>query len=140
MYVFLFHPNARRFSTGRVVGNIDAADSNVWLTSSELSICGRPLNESPVVLPLSKEMLLPESLSPEDDLRQAERQRPSTEAASAQKGVGRWVCLLQSMLTTSGSDLKDKCVVILNLTPYIEDVGCAVSWFGVLSLGTGFED
>ena len=124
----------RRFSAGRVVGNIDAADTNLWLTSSELCLCGRPLNDNPV-LPLSKDLILPESLSAEDDLRQAERQRPSVEATSAQKGVERWCALLQSMLTVSGNGLKDKSVVILNLTPYVEDVGCAVSWIECLSLG-----
>lgn len=119
----------RRFSNGRLVANIDSNETNAWITCSELAICGRPLNENPIVLPLSRDLILPESLSPEDDLRQAERQRPSVETASAQKGVSRWVSLLESVLNVNGINFKDKCVVVLNLTGYIEDVGCAVSWF-----------
>ena len=117
----------RRFSLGRVVGNIDSQESNIWLTSSELALCGRPLSEQSVQLPLSKDLILPESLSPEDDLKQAERQRPSTETAAAQKGISRWMCLLESLLTVSGSSFKDKSVIVCNFTPYVEDVGCAVS-------------
>jgi hypothetical protein len=125
----------RRFSLGRVVGNIDAQDSNIWMTCSELSICGRPLSGQSVQLPLSKELILPESLSAEDDLKQAERQRPSTETAAAQKGVSRWICLLESILTITGDSFKDKCVILCNFTPYVEDVGCAVSGLAVNLLG-----
>jgi len=119
----------RRFSSGRVVCNIDAVEQNVFTSASELALCGRPLNDTQVVLPLSKDLLLPESLNPEDDLRQAERQRPSTETAAAQKGVQRWASLLESLVTTGGSTFKDKLIVVLNLTGYVEDVGCAVPWF-----------
>ena len=73
---------------------------------------------------------MPESLSPDGDLKQAERVRPSVETCSAQKGTKRWMQLLQSLLTMGGgSPLKGKPVVVLNLTGYIEDVGCAVSYF-----------
>ncbi|CAK9022487.1 Uncharacterized protein SCF082_LOCUS15807 [Durusdinium trenchii] len=92
-----------RFNSGRLVGNLDGAQENVFLTTSELGLCGRPLQgEEDIVLPLSKDMLLPESLDAESDLKQAERQRPSIEACQAQK-------------------LKDKPCIILNLTGYIED-------------------
>ena len=69
----------RRFSSGCVVCNIDAVEQNVFTSASELALCGRPLNDTQVVLPLSKDLLLPESLNPEDDLRQAEREKGLTE-------------------------------------------------------------
>jgi len=113
---------------GRIVNNADSNENNAFTTCSELALCGRPLNENPIVLPLSRDLVLPESLSPEDDLRQAERQRPSVETSSAQKGTTRWIALLQSLLTVHGHDLKEKLVIILNLTGYVEDVGCAAAW------------
>ncbi|CAK9014735.1 Uncharacterized protein SCF082_LOCUS12453 [Durusdinium trenchii] len=75
------------------------------------------------------DMLLPESLNCESDLKQAERQRPSAEATQAQKGVGRWVALLTSLLNVSDDTFKNKPIIILNLTGYVEDVGVAVAWF-----------
>eukprot|EP00438_Fugacium_kawagutii_P020691 Skav232340 [mRNA] locus=scaffold1704:535693:541139:- [translate_table: standard] len=99
---------------------------NLFLTASELGTCGRPLNDEEIQLPLSKEMLLPESLDCEADLKQAERQRPSQEATQAQKGVSRWIALLSSLVTMADNSLKGKPVIIINLTPYIEDVGVAV--------------
>jgi len=131
--MFFFHrKSCRRFSNGRLVGNIDATDTNAWLTCSELAICGRPLTDNQAVLPLSKDILLPESLSTEDDLRQSERVRPSVETSSAQKGVARWTTLLSSMLNLTGTSFVDKRVIVLNLTPYIEDVGCSASWLVIL--------
>lgn len=109
------------------MANFEAED-NLWLTRSELALCGRPLSDLEVQLPLSKDLLLPESLSPEDDLKQAERQRPSAEACCAQKGQLRWVALIQSMLTFSDASLRGKPVIILNLTGYVEDLGCAAAW------------
>ena len=123
-----YGPN-RRYSSGRLVCNIDGQDDNIWAGQSELGVCGRPLSDDPVVLPLSRDIILPESLSADGDLKQAERQRPSNETCSAQKGMKRWQKLLQSMLTmtTPGCKLiKNKPVCVLNLTGYIEDVGCAV--------------
>ena len=120
---------ARRFNSGRLVCNIDGQQDNVFLTASELGTCGRPLTEEVVSLPLSKDMLLPESLNCESDLKQAERQRPSAEATQAQKGVGRWVALLTSLLNVSDDTFKNKPIIILNLTGYVEDVGVAVAWF-----------
>ena len=119
----------RRFNTGRLVCNLDSVTDNVFTNCSELGLCGRPLSDdSEIFLPLSKDMFLPESLEAEADLKQAERQRPSTEACQAQKGTQRWVALLQSLLTINGDNLKAKPCIVLNLTGYIEDVGCAVSW------------
>ena len=121
-------PVWRRFNTGRLVCNVDAAAENVFTTSSELGLCGRPItSEHDITLPLSKDLLLPESLDVDSDLKQAERQRPSNEAVQAQKGVQRWMALLQSLLTTSGDVLRGKPCIVLNLTGYVEDLGCAVS-------------
>ena len=109
---------------------MDGAEDNIFLTSSELGTAGRPLSHECITLPLSREIIVPESLSPDGDLKQAERVRPSVETCSAQKGTKRWMQLLQSLLTMGGgSPLKGKPVVVLNLTGYIEDVGCAVSYF-----------
>ncbi|CAK9075739.1 unnamed protein product [Durusdinium trenchii] len=125
---FDIHPSAdaqtnrRRFSTGRLVCNMDGAEDNIFLTSSELGTAGRPLSHECITLPLSREIIVPESLSPDGDLKQAERVRPSVETCSAQKGTKRWMQLLQSLLTMGGgSPLKGKPVVVLNLTGYIED-------------------
>lgn len=119
----------RRFNTGRLVCNVDGAADNVFINSSELGLCGRPLQyQEEIILPRSKDMLLPESFDEEADLKQSERQRPSVEATQAQKGTQRWIALLQSLLTMSGAVLKGKPCIVINLTGYIEDVGCAVSW------------
>ncbi|CAK9046969.1 Uncharacterized protein SCF082_LOCUS26372 [Durusdinium trenchii] len=116
-----------RFSSGRLVCNVDSTSENVFVTASELGLCGRPLStDDDITLPLSKDMLLPESLDPEADLKQAERQRPSNEACQAQKGTKRWMALLRSLLTVNGENMKHKPCIVLNLTGYIEDVGCAV--------------
>lgn len=127
----------RRFSTGRIACNVDGVDDNPFANASELGCAGRPLSSDALLLPLSRDIIVPESLSAEADLKQAERVRPSVETCSAQKGTKRWEALFQSMLTMSGTSLlKNKCVVILNLTGYIEDAGCAVlclHLFGTLS-------
>ena len=72
--------------------------------------------------------MVPESLSAEGDLKGAERARPSNETSAAQKGTKRWQKLLQSLLTMrngSSNVLKNKPVLVLNMTGYIEDVGKA---------------
>lgn len=118
----------RRFNTGRLVSNLDGTSENVFITASELGCCGRPLMTNPLLLPLSKDLMIPENLDVETDLKGAERQRPSPETCQAQKGVDRWVALLTSLLTTSSNVLKGKPVIVLCLTGYIEDVGTAASW------------
>lgn len=125
--ILVLHPT-RRFSSGRLICNIDAVDANVFINSCELSLCGRPLCDTDIVLPLSRDILLPEALGTEEDLRQSERQRPSAETCSAQKGTRRWEALLKSMLSLSGASLKGKPVIIINLTGYIEDLGCSATW------------
>lgn len=119
--------SCRRFSIGRIVTNKDATEENAWACNSELGICGRPLTDARVLMPLSREILLPENLDPDADLRQSERQRPSQETTLAQKGRDRWEVLLRSALTMSSYDMKGKAVILLNFTGYVEDVGCAVS-------------
>ena len=119
--------SCRRFSLGRIVTNKDSTDDNAWVCNSELGICGRPLTDTRVLMPLSREILLPENLDADADLRQSERQRPSQETTLAQKGRDRWEVLLKSALTMSNYDMKGKAVILLNFTGYVEDVGCAVS-------------
>ncbi|CAK9013936.1 Uncharacterized protein SCF082_LOCUS12137, partial [Durusdinium trenchii] len=105
-----------------LVANKDFEGENPWVNNSEFGCCGRPLTEDKVLLPLSRELLLPESLDPDSDLRFAERARPSTEATSAQKGQHRWLTMLRSMLNMTNYNMKGKPVIVLNLTPYVEDV------------------
>ena len=78
-------------------------------------------------MPLSRELVLPESLDADDGIRVAERQRPSPETVAAQKGKARWVVLLRSLLSMQGYDLTNRPVVIVNFTSYVEDVGCAAA-------------
>ena len=104
---------------------MEAASSNVWMQESELALCGRPLSQEKVYIPLSKDLLLPESLEPDEDLRTSERQRPSAQTIAAQKGIGRYYTLLQSILTMQS--LGKSPVIVCNLTGYVEELGCAAS-------------
>ena len=122
------HTNRRRFSSGRVMVSVDAADSNIFMTSSELCTAGRPLDEDKVFIPLQRDLLVPESLDPDKDLKLAERKKPSMEAITAQKGMQRQKTLIKSLLKMSGDELKKKPLVIVNLTGFVEEVGCAVPW------------
>lgn len=106
----------------------DFEGENPWINNSEFGLAGRPLSEEKILLPLSRELLLPESLDPDSDLRFAERARPSVEATSAQKGQHRWLTMLRSLLTmSSGYSLKKKPVIVINLTSYVEDVGVSAT-------------
>ena len=118
---------SRRFSSGRLVVNKDFDEENPWINNSEFGCAGRPLTENKILLPLSRELLLPEALDPDNDLRFAERTRPSVEAASAQKGQQRWLTMFRSLLAMTSYSLKNKPVIIVNLTSYVEDVGVAVT-------------
>lgn len=112
--------------------NKDAEETNVFLTSAELALCGRPLADQKIFIPLSKDLLLPESLQPNEDLRTAERQRPSQEAVTAQKGTDRYLALLRSLLTTSSDSLQQQAVLVVNLTGYVEELGSAALWLYTL--------
>ena len=70
---------------------------------------------------------MPESLDPNKDLKVAERKKPSNETITAQKGKQRQMALIRSVLTMSAGELKDKPVILLNLTGFVEEVGCAAS-------------
>ena len=107
--------------------NKDAEDSNQFLIASELALAGRPLTDKKIIIPLSKDLLLPESLEADEDLKQAERQRPSAEAIAAQKGSDRYLALIRSLLNLSGDGLAKQAVVLLNLTGYVEELGAAAT-------------
>lgn len=111
--------------------NKDFENENPWLVNSEFGCAGRPLCEEKVVLPLSRDLILPESLDADSDLRFAERTRPGSEAVSAQKGQHRWLTMLRSLVTFTGYSMKNKPVVILNLTPYVEDLGVSAFCLGI---------
>ena len=90
-------------------------------------MAGRPLGD------LSKELLLPESLNPNEDLRTADRQRPSPETVAAQKGTDRFMAVIPSILKLPAGQLGNHPVIMINLgtlhfTPPIW-LGCFV--FGV---------
>ena len=87
------------------------------------------------MIPLNRELVLPEALDADDGIRVAERQRPSPETVAAQKGKGRWAVLLKSMLTfrSGGFDMTNKAVIVMNFTGYVEDVGCSVTCHEVVT-------
>ena len=111
-----------------MVCNHDAEAENVFINSAELAVAGRPLGDSKVYLPLSKDLVLPESLNPNEDLRTSERQRLSPETITAQKGADKCAALIASICNVSGQGLGQAPVLILNLTGYIEECGIAVPW------------
>lgn len=123
--------NSRRFGTGRLVVEHASADGNAWLRDSELAVYGRAVagNEgedgvgAPTVrLPKGQELLLPESGSPDGDIRLSERIKPSPEQSAAQKGVARWEVLISSLvknMTLRGP------LLLCNYTGYVEEVGTA---------------
>lgn len=127
-FVALLHSCYRRWSNGRIIVNKDSEESNTFATSAELALAGRPLTDEKVYIPLSKDLLLPESLDSDHDLRTAERTRPSQEAITAQKGSDRYRQLVRSMLTLPGDTLSKSAVILVNLTGYVEEMGSAASW------------
>ena len=115
----------RRWSTGRLVVSGDHADTNLWLNHSELSIAGRPLTESKIFLPRQRDLLLPESVSADTDLRLSERLRPSHKEVSAQKGREKLAAMWQSLFKLADWQPPGP-VLICNLTGYVEDAGVSV--------------
>jgi hypothetical protein len=69
-------------------------------------------------------LLLPECLGQNDDLKLAERQRPSPEQVAAQKGAANALSTITSALRGMGFGPSD-CVLLVNLTGHVEDVGVA---------------
>ena len=116
--------------------NKDFEADNPWVNNSEFGCAGRPLSDEKILLPLSRELLLPESLDADNDLRFAERTRPSPEALAAQKGQHRWLTMLRSLLNMTNYSLKCKPVMLLNLTPYVEDLGVSATWLGMVLDGS----
>lgn len=107
----------------------EAYEDSIWLQSSELCVSGRPVQAeeasrgAPVcTLPRGQELLLPENGSPDEDIRLADRVRPSLEQSAAQKGVRRMELLLESLL--KGVTLPGP-VIVRNLTGYVEELGVA---------------
>ena len=121
----------RRFASGRIVVCEASRSDNVWL-DSELAICGRPVGKqegsqgAPTsVLPRSSALLFPESASPDQDLKLADRTRPSPEQTSAQKGAARLELLLEA--TVRHTKINSP-ILICNLTGYVEEMAAAASW------------
>lgn len=102
---------------GRLVTNFAA--------TAELAVAGRPLDSQQILLPRQRDLLLPESLGADSDIRLSERSKPSPEQIRAQKGTGKHVAILRSILATGTEALKGP-VLICNVTPYVEEVGSAV--------------
>ena len=121
----------RRFASGRIVVCEGSKSDNVWL-DSELAICGRPVgkqegtNGAPTsVLPRSSALLLPEAASPDQDLKLADRTRPSPEQTSAQKGTARLELLLEAAIRHTKINSP---IMVCNLTGYVEEMAAAASW------------
>ncbi|CAK9052607.1 unnamed protein product [Durusdinium trenchii] len=121
--------NTRRFAAGRVVVHGDTLDSNFWL-SSELAVCGRPVGRAEgeqgaptSILPRASALLLPEAGSPDQDLKLAERTRPSPEQTSAQKGTARLELLIESAFRHTRITGP---TILVNLTGYVEEAAAAV--------------
>ena len=82
-------------------------------------------------------VLLPEGSSPDSDLRISERNRPSPEQQSAQKGAGRLQLLLESLVKFT--PLK-RPVLLVNWTGYVEEVALAATWIHeILKIHSSFE-
>ena len=113
---------------------------NQW-AGSELLVSGRPMDTERLVakLPRQRDLLLPESLDANRDLRVAERNRPGPEQIAAQKSVEYNSTLITSALL--GVTAKpNSAVLIANLTGYIEDQGVAfVDWKVSSRLPGGFH-
>ena len=130
----------RRFCAERIVCNHEAESENLFINNSELACAGRPLGDRKVYLPLSKDLVLPESLNPNEDLRQSERLRPSAEAIAAQKRVDKYLNLIASICNVSGQGgLGRSPVILCNLTGYVEECGLAVACRACLA-GNHFAD
>ena len=119
----------RRFASGRLVVAADSKSENRWM-DGELAICGRPVGRSEgengapcSVLPRTNALLLPEAASPDQDLKLADRTRPSPEQTAAQKGQQRLMMLIESLFRHS--KVREPCLIV-NLTGYVEEVAAAV--------------
>ena len=124
------------------MGNAAARSKNAILMGSELAVAGRPLHDGAVKLPRQRDLLLPESLQADSDIRVSAISRPSPEQVRAQKGRDKHISMLRSCLTINKEALKGP-VLICNLTGYVEDMGSAASqprlFCKSLSRGVGLE-
>ena len=113
----------RRWTSGRIAVHADSYNDNKWVTDSELAVAGRPLfcYGKEHVMPRTTQVVIPENLSADDDLKLAERKRPGKETMMAQKGVGNYMSILISCMKglTFG---KQAPLLLVNLTGYIEDM------------------
>ena len=101
---------------------------NVWLRYGELAISGRPRSVPIITLPGQRSLLIPESICKDEDMRTSTRARPSPTQVCAQKGPGMWSSLITSAMTDIPWDpSKSSVVLIVNLTPDVEDAAVAVT-------------
>ncbi|CAJ1438354.1 unnamed protein product [Effrenium voratum] len=123
---YIINFDVPRWSAGRMVVQADALSENIFINHSELAVAGRPLGEQQVVLPRQRDLLLPESLLPDKDIRLSERAKPSPEQVRAQKGREKHSASLCSLLQLPAGKCFTGPVVLVNLTGYVEDMGAAV--------------
>ena len=102
-------------------------EQNEWISTCELAVAGRPLSSESAIatLPCQKDLVLPESTSKDEDIRVAERKRPSPDQVAAQKGTQLSMMLLESALADMPTTSNNFHVAIVNLTAYVEDMGLA---------------
>jgi hypothetical protein len=112
----------RRWTSGRIAVHTDASDHSPWLQDSELAVTGRPMQcyGKKHVIPKTSQVIIPEGLSADDDLKLSERTRPGKETMMAQKGVDNYTSILISCI--KGLDFGERPLLIVNLTGYIEDL------------------
>ena len=113
----------RRWTSGRIAVHADCVGDNKWVTDSELAVAGRPLfcYGKEHVMPKTTQVVIPENLSADDDLKLSERKRPGKETMMAQKGVGNYMSILISCMKGLAFG-KQAPLLVVNLTGYIEDM------------------
>jgi hypothetical protein len=121
---------------GRLVLNGGALKDNIFM-SSELACAGRPMDFNNVTLPRQRDLLLPEPLDVDSGILLGERSKPSPEQVRAQKGPLIHQSLVQSLLKLDKESFRGP-LLIVNLTPYVEDAGSAVPKFEIVVGGGHF--
>ena len=106
--------------------------------ASELACAGRPMDFKDVTLPRQRDLLLPEPLDVDSGIRLGERSKPSPEQVRAQKGPLIHQSILQSLLKLDKESFHGP-LLLVNLTPYVEDAGSAVPKLEIMAGGNHFH-
>jgi len=118
------HNSSRRWLMGRAACDHDTRENNEWVDASEICVAGRPLKKHVVSLPKLKDMVVPESLDADKDVRASDYSRPNVKQGSAQKGIELNAVMLASALQDMQFE-EGAALLIVNMTPYLEEVALA---------------